>query len=819
MWKWMCICGFLVAVGTAPVEAGRPDATAADSLYRVGMGLLEAGQPEEAAQKFRAAIELDGKHAPSYVGMGHAFLRQGDLDAAEDAFMQARRRQHDYAPAYNGLGLVYMRKEKGLQWAIQYFRDATTHDRAYAEAYYNLAEAFRQIEDTKELMAYERLAKVNPDHPDVWFRIGRIYQKGEAGEYVNYEKAAAALWRQLEVNPDHLEARVYLGEALKELDRADEAVEVLEPLVDRPNPYQRQALVELSEVYLKRRDYDRAEGLFDRYIAELGPDTQAVFYDLSLVATGAELERFRSAAQEDRKAISEAFWAGRDPAPVTAANERKLEHFRRVAYALEHFSKFEFPWDARGEIYVRYGEPDHVSSSENIRLETAAKVVAVKERLMRQAGDAVAYLLRIRNSETTGYGAQLGDLGRARALGPMSETLREIGETGGHRIEGTDTRQIPADGGMGPLSGRLLQESSILGWPVYPVFDRVWEYWIYADVGPGIEITFTKTVGRAPFRFADMPSGKGGHTRHLHIWQRMNPSLVLGRVRPRTPVLYRPDFATAPLAFFVDAVGFKGARETSALEVYYGIPTWELAYVTGEDGRPTARVQRGVALFNEADAPVHRSSGEIELYLEGPADTTRRAFVPELDRIAAPPGTYRMSVQLLDRASGKSQVYNQQVRLLPYDGSYLKLSGILLAASIGPASGGKFDKGDIEVVPNPTGAFLPGQSVFIYYEVYSLKKDVFGATRYRVAYEVRSLEQKSVAAKILSGLGRLLGIRQEGSAAISIEYEHVGSAEDDQGYVELDMSNTEPGRQLVKVTVTDQVSGQQTAATRTFEIK
>ena len=91
--------------------------------------------------------------------------------------------------------------------------------------------------------------------------------------------------------------------------------------------------------------------------------------------------------------MSEAFWAGRDPAPATAANERWIEHCRRVAYAREHFGEHEFPWDARGEVYVRYGRPDHISASEDIRFETHPGVLAVKDRLMNQAGEALQHLL------------------------------------------------------------------------------------------------------------------------------------------------------------------------------------------------------------------------------------------------------------------------------------------------------------------------------------------------------------------------------------------------------------------------------------------
>lgn len=809
---------FLSTASNGPAESDDTRGTPVETLYGEGMRLFEAGNPDAALQKFREALEINRKHAPSLVGVGHVYLRRGDLDKAEDAFMEARRRKRKYGPAHNGLGMVYMRKEMGLQWAIRYFQDAISVDRTYAEAYYNLARAYRAIGDTKELMAYRRLSKIVPTHSDVWFRIGRIYKNGEAGEYVQRDKAEAAFRRQLEVNPDHAEARLALGEVLTELEKADEAAPVLTPLAESGNPLQQRSLLALAEAWLKQREFDRADVLFDRYLEGLGADTQTVYYDLRNVAEE-ERRTFDAAPPAEWKALSEEYWAGRDPAPATAANERKLEHYRRVAHSLEHFGKDRFPWDVRGDVYLRYGRPAHVSSSENIRFETDPKAIRIKERIALHAGDALSHMLRVRNSETTSHGGREGDLGEASVLGPVSETLREMEESGGTRNATGGYQAIPLSDGSGDLSGKLRMTSSILGWPVYPVSGKVWEYWIYTDVGPGIEITFTRTLGQTSFKFADMPSGKGGHSRHLYTWQRMNPKLKLEHVGRRVPTLYRPTFATGPLAYFFDSAGFKGAQAASNLEVYYGIPLWELSFPPGPDGKPTARLNSGVALYNEANERVLRKDGEFELFSDVAADTARRAYVPEMFRVSAPPGRYRMSVQVIDTGTGRSQVYEQQVMLPSFARGYLRLSGIQMAASIQPAKGDRFRKGDIQVVPNPTRTYERGESVFIYYEVYNLKRDEFGATRYRVAYEMRSALSESVGASIRSGIGRLLNIRQQDRASISIEYAHIGNREDDQGYVELDMAASDPGEKFLRVTVTDQVSGQTTTGTTRLTIR
>ncbi len=766
--------GEVYAKGVSPEDAARVEA-----LYKEATELLGSGRLDEAAGRFQAAIQIDDRHAPSYVGLGRVALKQGDLKGAEKAFKQALRKRKKYAPAFNGMGLVYREKKNELRRAIRYFRDAMRADKTYAEAQYNLAQTYQRFGSSETLEAYKDVLKIDPKHPDASFQIGLIHERK-----TDYEKATSAYREQIEANPDHFGARLHLGIVLKFMYRTDESVGLLEGVVAAPSPYQRRALLELAQVYQRRREYDRSQALFEAYVAGLETKEQALYYDLSLAAGGETLEQFQAASPEAWKGLSEAFWAGRDPAPVTGANERLLEHYRRLAFAREHFGTYVFPWDARGEVYIRYGNPDHVSRSKDIRLERDGRVVAVKERLIARAGKAGALLARDR---------------QAQVVASMKSMRGELRQEQ-NRAMGKAREQVAG--------------SAILGWPVYPV-DGIWEYWIYAGVGSGIEVTFVQRNYPGPYDYVGMPMGMGDIAR---IWREMHPQVQVQRAAARTPSTYRPDFATGPLNFFFYSAAFKGEAGETALEIYYGIPTGNLAYVAGEEGGSVARLVRGVAVYDEANRPVHRASQDMVLRGKGVVDTSAGTFIPEMDRVALPPGNYRLAVQVLDRVSGKSQVYKQDRLLQPYGDSGLKLSDIELAASIEVADRGRFLKEDIAVVPLASRAYLPGQPIFIYYEIYNLKRDEFGTTRYRVSYEVRSLEKKSIGARILRGLGKLMGKREE-EGTITIEYEQTGVDSDERGYLELDMSGSEPGVQLLKVHVGDENSGENAMVTTTFTIR
>ena len=72
---------------------------------------------------------------------------------------------------------------------------------------------------------------------------------------------------------------------------------------------------------------------------------------------------------EERDDFIENFWLRRDPTPDTPENEFKEEHYRRIAYANEHFAAGMPGWKTdRGRIYIMYGPPDEIDLASFRRL-------------------------------------------------------------------------------------------------------------------------------------------------------------------------------------------------------------------------------------------------------------------------------------------------------------------------------------------------------------------------------------------------------------------------------------------------------------------
>jgi GWxTD domain-containing protein len=86
--------------------------------------------------------------------------------------------------------------------------------------------------------------------------------------------------------------------------------------------------------------------------------------DVAYIITDEERQAFMALSNdEERDNFIEQFWLRRDPTPDTVENEYKEEHYRRIAYANEHFAAGIPGWRTdRGRIYIMYGPPDEIES-------------------------------------------------------------------------------------------------------------------------------------------------------------------------------------------------------------------------------------------------------------------------------------------------------------------------------------------------------------------------------------------------------------------------------------------------------------------------
>jgi GWxTD domain-containing protein len=104
----------------------------------------------------------------------------------------------------------------------------------------------------------------------------------------------------------------------------------------------------------KAANIEKLGGVYKKWLDE----------DVRWIITDEELSAFKKLANNaERDIFIEGFWQRRDPTPDTAENEYKEEHYRRIAYANEHYAAGIPGWRTdRGRIYIMYGPPSSIET-------------------------------------------------------------------------------------------------------------------------------------------------------------------------------------------------------------------------------------------------------------------------------------------------------------------------------------------------------------------------------------------------------------------------------------------------------------------------
>jgi tetratricopeptide (TPR) repeat protein len=108
------------------------------ALCKLGVVQMKLDQPDEAAESFQKAIELDGNNAYANRMLGYAFMKIGDLPSAETHVKRAVELAPDDAKAYLLLGTISYRLGETVD-AESNFKSAIGVDPVPSEPYFNLA--------------------------------------------------------------------------------------------------------------------------------------------------------------------------------------------------------------------------------------------------------------------------------------------------------------------------------------------------------------------------------------------------------------------------------------------------------------------------------------------------------------------------------------------------------------------------------------------------------------------------------------------------------------------------------------------------------
>ena len=737
-------------------------------------------------------LENTSDSARVLTDLGYLYASLGDADKARWAFRQAIASDSSLARAHAGLGQLYLESYGNKRGALQALQTAIRLDSTMVESYYHAARAHLGMNQKRlARKAADAAIRQNPTYAPPYRILAKLYQEEE-----NLFAAQVYYKKYLEQNPDDQTAAYEFAMDLIKNKQFAEVEELAARMEDV------RGLPLLAQALIQRRDYEGAIVSWARYLDSLPPEEQALFDDISLVGLPHEVRAYASTTPETREAFLRSFWLRKDPFKTSGGAMRRSEHYRRAWHARSFYGKKEWPWDRRGEIYIRYGEPDYRSSSREINAQVPLDV----QRLQ----DMMAYQL---------YGEKALSMTFVGPVYPI-RNARTVEETLKHTDYQTSSKPIETFTETDTGLEFYKPVSAGSDFSTHP-----WETWIYTDVDGGMEIAFTDEFYSGRYDYAPIPtlSGRdidnltaqadGRMTRMVSRLNQLSPAARIDRLSYKEPERFDISYLE-PLDFYYETLTFRGDENEIDVQVNIAIPIDAVALPTDHD--TTIVVERRVALFTDRETDLQRRRQQLAIPI---SDAGRGKGLLAVDRVdmAARPGEYQLAIEASRTETEMLQVYRQTISLPDYHGDKLILSDIQIAKRVKEteeASRSKFARGGWDILPAPARAFPPGAPLFVYFEIYNLTRDTFGNTRYEVAYEVRAKSLKTEG----SPATFLPRIRKRTGESIEVRYEQLGTETTVNDFVELDLAQARPGAYVLTMNVKDLNSGEVTRREGAFRV-
>ncbi len=477
--------------------------------------------------------------------------------------------------------------------------------------------------------------------------------------------------------------------------------------------------------------------------------------DVAYIITDEERATFkRLQTDEEREQFIEQFWLRRDPTPDTVENEFKEEHYRRIAYANEHYASGIPGWKTdRGRIYITFGPPDEIESHPS---------GGTYERPMEEGGGTTSTY----PFEQWRY-RYIEDIGSDIIIEFVDPTM-----SGEYRMT------------MDPSEKDAL---------------------LYV---PGAGLTLMEQLGLADktdrFNRTDgthLGTAFGGETQRMNQFNRLEQFAKLQKAPSvkfkdlETVVNSRISYNVLPLKVQVDYIPLTEAQVLTYISVQFDNKDLQFQAKEGVQkasveilGKISTLTRRPVAYFEE---PV--SLDTPSEYLKQMAG--RKSLYAKILPLA--PGSYRLNVACKDVVGGNMGTYEAALTVPRLDGEKLGSSSLILADQIEKVPTrsigmGQFVIGSSKVRPRLGDTFKRDEKMWIYLKLYNFSPDESNRPAGQIQYEIVKNGSNEKVIDYTEDVSELPGAT---SSQVTIE----------KG---LPLNNLAPGSYTLKLKVTDKNKNQ-----------
>jgi GWxTD domain-containing protein len=500
---------------------------------------------------------------------------------------------------------------------------------------------------------------------------------------------------------------------------------------------------------LKELDSPYKTWLNEDVVYIIAPEERTAFLQLS--------------TNEEREQFIESFWLRRSTNPDLPDNDFKEEHYRRIAYANEHFASGIPGWRTdRGRIYIIWGKPDEIESH---------PTGGTYDRPQNEGGGS-----------TTTYPWERW---RYRYLEGVQENVE---------LEFVD----PSGSGEYHLTMDPSEKDALTNVP-----------------GAGLSQLEQMGLASKTDRFTrsdgtHMPTTMGGTPASMNEFTRLE---LYAKVQHPPEVKYKDLEALVTSRMVRDQVHFtyrtdflKVTSDTVLVPITVQIPNHQLSF-KAKDGVHSAELN----IFGRVSTATGRTVQTFE-------DSVMKDFPESLFQqsvklssiyqksLPLRPGLYRLDIVIKDVQSGNVGVVNTRLAVPRYDEEKLEASTLILADQIEhvPAKQigtGQFVLGSSKVRPRLEGDFTTAERLGIYLQVYNLKPDV-----------KTHKSNASFTYTVKKGEAQIMQFKET-----SDEMKQTG----DQVTIErlLPLATLTPGKYTLEVSATDSLANQTISRSAEFSIK
>jgi len=388
---------------------------------------------------------------------------------------------------------------------------------------------------------------------------------------------------------------------------------------------------------------------------------------------------------EEREQFIEQFWLRRSSNPDLPENDFKEEHYRRIAYANEHYASGIPGWKTdRGRMYIMWGPPDEIESH---------PTGGTYDRPMEEGGGS-----------TSTYPWETW---RWRYLEGIGENII---------LEFVD----PSGSGEYHMTMDPSEKDALLHVP-----------------GAGLSLMESMGMASKADRFTrsdgtNLPTTMGGQPASMNEFNRLE---LYAKVNKPPEVKFKDLEAVVTSRIVRDQVHFnwrtdylKVTNDTVLVPVTIQIPNSQLSFQS-KDGIHSATMN----IFMRVSTLTGRvvQTQEEPVSKDFPDSLFQQSLkLQSIYQKAIPlrPGLYRLDMVIKDVQSGNIGVVNTRLQVPRYEDDKLEASSLILADQIEhvPAKqigAGQFVLGSSKVRPRLEGDFTTADRLGIYMQVYNLKPD------------------------------------------------------------------------------------------------